>query len=196
MKNLSSWSFLVSSHLHVYSHLLTGLKLWKCNATANYLTESGSWTFEIAGLVSFSCRLYVSVNSKPDHPPRAKSPGNFFDGRIPHPRAKKEFKTPTPRAYNNELKPHPRAFFSIIHYKDMKKSDRNHVKLQDFIIFRWLKDKRDLTGDPAYIIGKFTLIICKTLYIFVRIYGLILDAIWRLGSIRIKINTQRKVDKY
>ena len=38
----------------------------------------------------------VSVNSKLDHPPRAKPPSDFFDGRIPHPRAKKEFKTPTP----------------------------------------------------------------------------------------------------
>ena len=53
----------------------------------------------------------------------------------------------------------------------MKKWDRNHVKLQNFILFRWLKDKRDLIGDPAYIIGKFTLIHCKTLYIFVRIYS-------------------------
>ena len=26
----------------------------------------------------------------------------------------------------------------------MKKWDRNHVKLQDFIIFRWLKDKLGL----------------------------------------------------
>ena len=51
-------------------------------------------------------------------------------------------------------------------------------------------------GDPAYIIGKFVLINCKTLYIFVRMYGLIIDAIPRLGSIRIKINTQKKVDKY
>ena len=75
----------------------------------------------------------------------------------------------------------------------MKKSDRNHVKLQDFIIFRWLKDKRDLIGDPAYIIGKFTLRNCKTLYIFVRMYSLIrLDAIRGLGLIRIKINTQKK----
>ena len=49
---------------------------------------------------------YVSVNSKPDHPP-----GNFFDGRIPPPRAKKELKTPTPRAYKNELNPHPRGIF-------------------------------------------------------------------------------------
>ena len=48
----------------------------------------------------------VSVNSKPDHPP-----GNFFDGRIPHPRAKKEFKTPTPWAYKNELKLHLRGIF-------------------------------------------------------------------------------------
>ena len=54
----------------------------------------------------------VSVNSKPDHPPpRAKPPGNFFDGRIPHPQAKKKFKTPTPWAYQNELKPNPRGIF-------------------------------------------------------------------------------------
>ena len=33
----------------------------------------------------------------------------------------------------------PEAFSSIIHYKNMKKWDRNHVKLQNFIIFRWLK---------------------------------------------------------
>ena len=47
----------------------------------------------------FVCFLwwpYVSVNSKPDHspPPRAK-PGQFFDGQIPHPRAKR-VQTPTP----------------------------------------------------------------------------------------------------
>ena len=118
-------------------------------------------------------------------------------GEFPTPRAKKVFKTPTPQVYKNELKPHPRAFFSIIRYKNMKKSDWNHVKLQDFIILRWLIDKLDLMGDPAYIIGKFTLINCKTLYIFVRIYSLIrLDAIRRLRSIGIKINTQKKVDKY
>ena len=79
----------------------------------------------------------------------------------------------------------------------MKRWDRNHVKLQDFIIFRWLKHKLDLQLSLVYIIGKFTLINCKTLYIFVRIYSLIrLDATRRLGSIRIKINTQKKVDKY
>ena len=38
----------------------------------------------------------VSVNSKPDHPPGAKPPGNLFDGRIPHPRAKKSSKPPPP----------------------------------------------------------------------------------------------------
>ena len=60
-----------------------------------------------------------------------------------------------------------------------------------------IKSKLRLQLSPVYIIGKFTLINCKTLYIFVRIYSLIrLDAIRRLGSIRIKINTQKKVDKY
>ena len=57
------------------------------------------------------CKNNVSVNSKPDHAPRAKPPGNFFDRRIPHPPGKKEFKTPTPRAYKNDLKPHPGGIF-------------------------------------------------------------------------------------
>ena len=43
--------------------------------------------------------------------PRAKPPGNFFGGRIPHPRAKKSSKPPPPRAYKNELKPDPRGYF-------------------------------------------------------------------------------------
>ena len=38
-------------------------------------------------------------------------PGNFFDGRIPHPLGKKS-SNPHPRAYKNELKPHPRGHFS------------------------------------------------------------------------------------
>ena len=44
---------------------------------------------------------YVSVNSKPDHPPTTPPPRQnlrqFFDGRIPHPRATRKFKTPTLR---------------------------------------------------------------------------------------------------
>ena len=38
--------------------------------------------------------LNVSVNSKPDQPPR----GIFSKQRIPYPRAQREFETPTPRA--------------------------------------------------------------------------------------------------
>ena len=34
----------------------------------------------------------------------------------------------------------------------MKKWDRNHVKVQDFIIFRWLKDKLSLQLSPVYIL--------------------------------------------
>ena len=50
------------------------------------------------------------VNSPPPGKKGVQNPpGNFFDGWIPHPRAKKEFKTP--RAYKNELKPHPRGIF-------------------------------------------------------------------------------------
>ena len=49
----------------------------------------------------------------PIPPPRAK-PGQFFDGQIPHPRAKR-VQNPHLRAYKNELKPHhwghfPRLF--------------------------------------------------------------------------------------
>ena len=72
--------------------------------------------------------MYQSIPSL-TIPPRAKPRGNFFDGRISHPPGKKGVQNPHPRAYKNELKPHPGAFFSIIQYKNMKKLDRNHVKL-------------------------------------------------------------------
>ena len=49
--------------------------------------------------------IHVSVNSKPDHPPGAKHPGNFCDGRIIHSLGKKGVQNPHPRAYKNELKP-------------------------------------------------------------------------------------------
>ena len=52
-------------------------------------------------IFTFLPRHYVSVNSKPGHSPGAKPPGQFFDGRIPHPPGKKEFKTPHTRAYKN-----------------------------------------------------------------------------------------------
>ena len=118
-------------------------------------------------------------------------------GEFPTPRAKKSSKSPPPGPIKR-AKISPSGHFSqLFTIKTWKKWDRNHVKLQDFIIFRWLKDKLSLQLSPAYIIGKFTLINCKTLYIFVRIYSLILlDSIRRLGSIRIKINTQKKVDKF
>ena len=38
-------------------------------------------------------------------------PGQFFDGRIPHPLAKEEFKNPNPPSYKNELKAHPGGIF-------------------------------------------------------------------------------------
>ena len=68
-------------------------------------------------------------------------PGNFLMGEFPITPEQKRSSKPHPRAYKNEVKPTPGAFFSIIHYKNMKNWDRNHVKLQDFIIFRWLKDE-------------------------------------------------------
>ena len=54
--------------------------------------------------------IYVSVNSKLDHLPRAKPPGNFLMGEFPTP-GKKRAQNPRPRAYKNELKPHPRGHF-------------------------------------------------------------------------------------
>ena len=50
--------------------------------------------------------MYQSIPSLTISPP-----GNFFIGRIPHPRAKKGFKPSTLWAYKNELKPHPRGNF-------------------------------------------------------------------------------------
>ena len=105
--------------------------------------------FCFAQRLSFTCetqKLYVSVNSKPDHPPpRAKSQGNFFDGRIPHSPGKKRVQNPPPlEPIKTSYNPTPGAFSSIIHYKNMKKWYRSHVKLQDFIIFRWLKNKLSL----------------------------------------------------
>ena len=48
------------------------------------------------------------------------SPGNFVDGRNPHPRAKGEFKTSTPGPMKTSQNLIPGAFSSIIHYKNIK----------------------------------------------------------------------------
>ena len=77
-------------------------------------------------------------------PPGQNPQEMFLMGEFPTPRAKRKFKTPTHLAYKNELKPHPGEFPPIIYYKNMKKWDRNHINLQDFIIFGWLKDKLGL----------------------------------------------------
>ena len=91
--------------------------MWLSSHPFHYSLCFGSKFVVVVVEIGFmETRLYVSVNSKPDHPP-----DNFFDRRIPHPWARKEFKTPTPGAYTNELKPTSEAFFSIIHYKNMKK---------------------------------------------------------------------------
>ena len=42
--------------------------------------------------------------------PLGKTPGQFFDGRIPHPQ-QKEFKTPSPWACKKELNSTPRGIF-------------------------------------------------------------------------------------
>ena len=55
-----------------------------------------------------------------------------------------------------------------------------------------MKNKLDLQLSPVYT----RQIHSDKLQDLVRISLIRLDAIWRLGSIRIKINTQKKVDKY
>ena len=64
--------------------------------------------------------IYVSVNSKLTIP-RAKPPGNFFEGANCPPPGKKGVQTP-PQAYKNELKPHPRGHFpQLFAIKTLKK---------------------------------------------------------------------------
>ena len=57
------------------------------------MRQEGTAIFDIQIKSDWLLICFVLVISKPDHPP---SPGNFFDGRIPHPPGKKELKTPTP----------------------------------------------------------------------------------------------------
>ena len=98
----------------------------------------------------------VLVNSKPDYPP----PGNSFNGPISHPLGKKRVQNPTPGPIKTAKTP-PLGAFSTI---KTSKNETNHVKLQDFIIFRRLKDKLGLRLRPRlHVLGKFTLINCKTL---------------------------------
>ena len=81
--------------------------------------------------------------------PWAKPLDNMFDWqRIPHP-WEKWVQTPSPpRAYKNELKPHPRGHFSQLFTIKHEKMRLKSCKLQDFIIFRWLKDKLSLQLRP------------------------------------------------
>ena len=183
--------------------------------------------------------IYQSIPGLTILPPRAKPPGNSFDGRIPHPppppeqkrsskptQSFKQIKQKTPEILHFH-------FFIVLQHCDCDVIFKwkwgwkptkwrcpscpnswlwngisresfgtlRSVMARFFCIFQalsfernffsdWrcpLKDKLGLQLSPVYIIGKFTLINCKTLYIFVRIYSLIrLDAIRRLGSIRIK----------
>ena len=67
------------------------MKTIKKLAVASLLPKSELVTFDGNPL-----RYYVSVNSKPDHPPGAKPPGNFFDGGFPTPWAKRCSKPPPP----------------------------------------------------------------------------------------------------
>ena len=74
--------------------------------------------------------MYQSIPSLtiPPPPPRAKLPVNFSMGEFPTP----EVQNPHPRGLVKRAKtPPPEAFFSIVHNKNMKKSDRNRVKLHN-----------------------------------------------------------------
>ena len=77
--------------------------------------------------MQFLFSFVLCISQFQDWPsPRAKPPGNFFDGRIPHLPGKKS-SNPPPPAYKNELKPHPRGIF-LNYNKNMKEWERNHVK--------------------------------------------------------------------
>ena len=108
---------------------------------ANWNINDLQWTIHMP--TKLTSTLCIS-----EFPAWPSPPGKFFDGRIPHPRAKKEFRTPTPGLQKRAKTQLPGAFSSIIHYKNMKKWDRSPVKLQDFIIFRWSKDKLGLQLRP------------------------------------------------
>ena len=56
----------------------------------SYYVSAGE-NYQVPGNV-----LLLSVNSKPDHPPPGKIPRQFFDVRIPHPRAEKSSKPHPP----------------------------------------------------------------------------------------------------
>ena len=63
---------------------------------------------QATGLISKS--LYVSINSKSDHPPpREKPMRNLFDGQINTPGKKSSNHYPV--GIQNELKPHPQVHF-------------------------------------------------------------------------------------
>ena len=66
-----------------------------------------------------NCRCYVSVNSKPDHPP-GQTPGNFLKGRIPTP-GQKESAKPQPLGQKNRAKtPSPGQLISKTRQKTYK----------------------------------------------------------------------------
>ena len=99
-------------------------------------SSSSAWRYDVTNFPSEegneSSDSAIYVQSIPSlTTPRAI----FLMGEFPTP-GQTEVQNPDARAYKNELNPTPGAFSSIIHYKNMKKEDRNHVKLQDFIIFR------------------------------------------------------------
>ena len=96
------------------------LSSWKDTYLRHIPTISHCWTQLDQ---QYYALMYQSI------PSLTISPGNFFDGRIPHPPSKKEFKTPNPRAYKNELKPHPRGhfpqLFTIKAWKKMREVMQN-----------------------------------------------------------------------
>ena len=108
----------------VFFYLFTGKSIFVpiFSVTSKFLSVWGS----------LNPIMYQSIPSL-TIPSQAKPSGNFFDERIPqppgqkgvqnpHPPGQKGVQNPHPRAYKNELNPPPPpgAFFSIIHYKNIK----------------------------------------------------------------------------
>ena len=75
--------------------------------------------------------MYQSIPSL-TIPPPGKTPGNFFDGRIPNPRAKEEFKTPTLRPIKTSKNPTPRGIFLNYSLKKHEKIRQKSCKTAKF----------------------------------------------------------------
>ena len=77
----------------------------------------------------------VSVNSKPDHPPWQNPWEIFLMGEFSTLGHKKSSKLPAPGPIK-QAKTHPQGHFLNYSQYNMKKWDKNDVKLYNFIIIR------------------------------------------------------------